>query len=166
QIAEQLKANLSPAEKAAIAERPTADLLAYAYYTKAKEIDIYGNWEGAENEKAANQKVELLEKAIQRDPNFALAYCELAKAQLNVENFELAKKAAEAALRVRPDLVEPHLALARYYWLAPDSIIGVDRVAYYDRARDELAIVRRKLPNNAEALLIEAVIGRHQNRWD
>src|SRR5204863_10008882 len=80
QIADQLKANLSPEEKAAIAERSTADLVAYAYYAKAKEIDIYRNWEGAENEKAANQKVELLEKATQRDPNFALAYCELAKA--------------------------------------------------------------------------------------
>ena len=166
QIADQLKANLSPAEKAAIAERPTADLVAYAYYTKAKEIDIYSNWEGAENEKAAKQKVELLEKATQRDPNFALAYCALAKAQLDVENFELAKKAAETALRLRPDLAEGHLALARYCWLAPDSIIGVDREAYYDRARDELAIVRRKLPNNAEALLIDATIGRHQNRWD
>jgi TolB-like protein len=166
QIADQLKVNLSPGEKAAIAERPTADLVAYAYYTKAKEIDIYTNWEGAENEKAANQKVELLEKATQRDPNFALAYCELAKAQLNVENFDLAKKAAEAALRLRPDLVEPHLAFARYCWLVPDSVVGVDRVVYYDRARDELAIVRRKLPNNAEALLIEAAIGRHQNRWD
>ena len=83
QIADQLKANLSPAEKAAIAERPTADPVAYAYYTKAKEIDIYSNWEGAENEKAANQKVELLEKATQRDPNFALAYCALAKAQID-----------------------------------------------------------------------------------
>src|SRR6266496_4252154 len=40
QIADQLKANLSPAEKAAIAERPTADLVAYAYYTKAKELEI------------------------------------------------------------------------------------------------------------------------------
>src|SRR5438093_3524979 len=98
QIANQLKANLSPAEKAAIAERPTADLVAYAYYTKAKETDIYANWEGAENEKAANQKAELLEKATQRDPNFVLAYCALAKAQLDVENFELAKKAADAAL--------------------------------------------------------------------
>jgi TolB-like protein len=166
QIADQLKANLSPAEKAAIAERPTADLVAYAYYTKAKEIDIYANWEGAENEKAAKQKVELLEKATQRDPNFAVAYCALAKAQLDVENFELAKKAAETALRLRPDLAEPHLALARYCWLAPDSFMDLDREAYYDRARDELAIVRRKLPNNAEALLIEAVIGRHQNRWD
>src|SRR5204863_8093802 len=34
------------------------------------------------------------------------------------------------------------------------------------RARDELAIVRRKLPNNAEALRIEGMIGRHENRWD
>jgi len=166
QIADQLKANLSPTEKAAIAERPTADLVAYAYYTKAKETDIYANWEGAENKKAANQKVELLEKATQRDPNFVLAYCALAKAQLDVENFELAKKAADAALRLRPDLVEPHLALARYYWLAADSIIGVDEEASRDRVRDELAIVRRMSPNNAEALLIDATVGRHQNRWD
>ncbi len=166
QIAEQLKANLSPAEKAAIAERPTADPVAYAYYTKAKEIDIYSNWEDAENEKAAKQKVELLEKATQRDPNFALAYCALAKAQMDVGNFELAKKAAETALLLRPDLAESHLALARYYWLAADSIIGVDEEASRDRAREELAIVRRTSPNNAEALLIDATVGRHQNRWD
>jgi TolB-like protein/Flp pilus assembly protein TadD len=170
QIANQLQAKLSTAERAAIAERPTADPVAYAYYAKAKEIDIYSNWEDAENEKAAKQKVELLEKATQRDPNFALAYCALAKAQLDqfdkLENFELAKKSAETALRLRPDLAEGHLALARYYWLAPDSIIGVDREAAYDRARDELAIVRRMLPNNAEALLIDATIGRRQNRWD
>ena len=82
QIADQLKANLSPAEKAAIAERPTADLVAYAYYTKAKEIDFCGDWEGAE--KSLNQKVELLEKATQRDPNFALAYCALAKTQIDL----------------------------------------------------------------------------------
>jgi TolB-like protein/predicted Ser/Thr protein kinase len=166
QIANQLQAKLSPSEKAAIAERPTADPVAYVYYTKAKEIDIYGNWEGAENEKAAKQKVELLEKAIQRDPNFTLAYCALAKAQMDVENFELAKKAAETALRLRPDLPEGHLALARYYWIAADSIIGVDEEAFRDRARDEVVIVRRMSPNNAEALLIDATVGRHQNRWD
>jgi tetratricopeptide (TPR) repeat protein len=165
-IANQLQAKLSPEESAVIAERPTTDLVAYALYTKAKEIDIYTNWEGGENEKNATQKVELLEKAIQRDPNFALAYCELTKAQLDVENFESAKKAAEAALRLRPDLVEPHLALARYYWLAPDSIVGVNREAAYERVRDELAIVRRMMPNNAEALLIDATVGRHRNRWD
>ena len=164
QIAEQLQAKLSPAEKAAIAERPTTDLVAYAYYTKAQEIDVWSNWEGWE--KSANQKVELLEKAVQRDPNFALAYCVLAKTQLYLahdpKHFELGKKAAEAALRVRPDLGEAHLELARYYFYAA---IFTDRNGY-DRARDELTIARRKLPNNSEALLIAAKIDRHQNRWD
>src|SRR6266496_3655525 len=168
QIADQLKANLSPAEKAAIAERPTADLVAYAYYTKAKELDTWSNWEG--DEKNLNQKVELLEKATQRDPNFALAYCALAKTQIdlssltgepdNRKHIELAKKAAEDALRAHPDLGEAHLELARYYFYA--GVFTND----YDRAREELAIVRRKLPNNAEALMIEGRIGRHENRWD
>jgi TolB-like protein len=165
QIADQLQAKLSPAEKAAIVERPTADLAAYALYTKAKEINIVDNWEGAE--KSANQKVELLEKAIQRDPNFALAYCALAKTHTFLstgtdEHLEFAKKAAEAALRVRPDLGEAHLELARYYFYAA----AYARTADFYRARDELAIVRRKLPNNAEALLIAAKIDRQQNRWD
>src|SRR5438874_2612893 len=167
-IADQLRAKLSPAEKAAIVERPTTDPVAYAYYTKAREMDTWSNWEG--DEKNLNQKVELLEKATQRDPNFALAYCALAKTQIdlssivgepdNRKHLELAKKAAEAALRVRPDLGEAHLELARYYFYAGSLIND------YSRARDELAIVRRKLPNNAEALTIEARIGRHENRWD
>jgi serine/threonine protein kinase len=164
QIAEQLQAKLSAAEKAAIAERPTTDLVAYAYYTKAQEIDVWSNWEGWE--KSANQKVELLEKAVQRDPNFALAYCVLAKTQLYLahdpKHLEFGKKAAEAALRVRPDLGEAHLELARYYFYAA---IFTDRNGY-DRARDELTIARRKLPNNSEALLIAAKIDRCQNRWD
>jgi tetratricopeptide (TPR) repeat protein len=46
--------------------------------------------------------------------------------------------------------------MARYYFFAFD----------YKRAREELTIVHRKLPNNAEALVIEGRIGRHENRWD
>jgi serine/threonine protein kinase len=173
-IADQLRAKLSPAEKAAIAERPTTDLMAYAYYTKAREIDIWGNWAGAE--KSLNQKVELLEKAVQRDPNFTLAYCELAKTHTDFisavevaehrNHLELAKNAAETAARLRPDLPEAHLALARYYWMAGSQVGAAEAVSYYDRARDELTIVRQMLPNNPEALFIDAKIGRHQNRWD
>jgi TolB-like protein/thioredoxin-like negative regulator of GroEL len=156
-IADQLKANLSPAEKAAIAERPTADLAAYAYYTKTKQMDIWGDWEGAK--KSLNRKVELLEKATQRDPNFALAYCALAKTHGDLSadrtHLELAKKAADAALRVRPDLGEAHRELARYYYYAGD----------FDRARDELTVARRTLPNDSETLRIAAEMDRRQNRW-
>jgi tetratricopeptide (TPR) repeat protein len=174
QIADQLRTKLSPSEKAAIAERPTTDLVAYAYYTKAKEINIYENWQGAE--KPAAQKVELLAKATQRDSNFALAYCELAKAQIELgdfspelesgKHFELAKKAAETAVRLRPDLPETHLALARYYWYIGGFVGPREAVSAYDRARDELRIVRQKLPNSPEALFLGAMVGRHQNRWD
>jgi IS30 family transposase len=82
QIADQLRSKLSPGEKAAIAERPTADLVAYALYTKATSIDDVNDWEGAE--KSLTRKGELLEKATQRDPNFALAYCALAKTQCDL----------------------------------------------------------------------------------
>jgi tetratricopeptide (TPR) repeat protein len=167
-IADQLRAKLSVEEKAAMAERPTTDLVAYAYYTKAKELDLTENWEG--DERNMKQKLELLEKATQQDPNFALAYCEIATTHLELMSMlgdpeahsqvELAKKAAETALRVRPGLGEAHLALARSYFYA-----GVF-TKNYGQARDELVIVRRKLPNNAEALMIEAMIGRHENRWD
>ena len=153
-IAIQLRAKLSVAEKAAIEERPTADLVAYAYYTKANEINIYDNWE--DEEKSASQKVELLEKATQRDPNFALAYCALAKAEADLGNFELAKKAAEAALRVRPDLGEGHRELARYCYYIRD----------FDRAHDELIVARGRLPNDSETFRIAAEIDRIQNRWD
>jgi eukaryotic-like serine/threonine-protein kinase len=171
QVANQLQAKLSAAEKAAITERPTADPVAYAYYTQAKAIGDVDDWEGAE--KRLTRKAELLEKATQRDPNFALAYCALAKTQLDLFDvthkvdkldrtpLELAaKKAAETALRVRPDLGEAHLELARYYYYA--NLFTGD----FGRARDELVMARRTLPNNAEALVIGARIDKRQNRWD
>jgi TolB-like protein len=170
QIADQLQAKLSPAEQAAIAERPTADPVAYALYTQAKAIGDVDDWEGWE--KSLTRKAELLEKATQRDPGFGLAYCSLAKTQCDLfqvtgakewssqPHLELAKKAAEAALRVRPDLGEAHLELARYYYSA--NLHTGD----FDQARDELVIARRTLPNNSEAIVIAARIDKRQNRWD
>jgi eukaryotic-like serine/threonine-protein kinase len=176
QITNQLQAKLSPAESAAIAEQPTDDPVAYAYYTQAKAIGDVADWEG--EEKNGNRQVELLEKATQRDPKFALAYCALATAQCGLyeliwdtKDLELAKKAAEAAVRVRPDLGETHLALARSYFRAAFSaagrgIPGGINTSSFDRAREELTIARRKLPNNSETFFIAARIDRHQNRWD
>ena len=61
---------------------------------------------------------------------------------------------------MRPDLGEAHLELARYYYFA--NLHTGD----FDRARDELVIARRTLPNNSEAIVIAARIDRRQNRWD
>jgi eukaryotic-like serine/threonine-protein kinase len=167
QIVNQLHARLSAAEKAAITERPTADPVAYALYTRAKEIE-WDDWEGYETPMI--RKVELLEKTTQRDANFALAYCALAETQIDLfqwgrsdlsqMHLELAKKAAEAALRVRPDLGEAHRALARYYYFA--NLHTGD----FDRAHDELVIARRTLPNDSEAISLAARIDKRQNNWD
>ena len=166
QIANQLRAELSTAEQSALAERPTADLVAYAIYTKARQIDAY-NWEG--EEQGVTRKIELLEKATERDPAFGLAYCALAKTYCdffsitgagNPGHLESARKAAQDALRVRPGLGEAHLELARYYFYA--GLASGD----FDRSRDELIIARGKLPNDSEVLLLEARIDKRQNRWE
>jgi eukaryotic-like serine/threonine-protein kinase len=174
-IADQLHAKLSPVGNVAITDKPTGDPIAYAYYAQAKAIGCRADWEGSDNYRT--RAVELLEKATQRDPNFALAYCELAKTRCifyhkiwDPKHLELAKKAAETAARLRPDLGETHLALARYYFSAGFSpawgTSGGVHADSFDRAREELAIARRKLPNSAEAIFMTGRIDRRQNRWD
>ena len=63
-------------------------------------------------------------------------------------------------MRLRPDLGEAHLELARYYYYA--NIHTGD----FQQAHDELAIARRTLPNNSEAIMTGARIDKRQNRWD
>jgi serine/threonine-protein kinase len=69
----------------------------------------------------------------------------------------LADAAVQAALRLRPNAGEAHLALAQHlYWGYRD----------YDRAREELAIAQRVLPNEPLALVLAGYIDRRQNRWN
>ncbi|PYK32042.1 MAG: hypothetical protein DME57_01315, partial [Verrucomicrobia bacterium] len=73
-IAAQLKAKLSPQQKAEIEERPTQDLDAFESYLQAKTIiDSYTN--AAEVRGALLKSLQLLDDAIKRDPNFVSAYC-------------------------------------------------------------------------------------------
>jgi len=142
-IADQLRAKLSVEEKAAITERPTTDLVAYAYYTKAKELDLTENWEG--DERNMKQKLELLEKATQQDPNFALAYCEIAMTHHDLmsmlgypeahSELELAKKAAETALRFG-DIVAAAESFTDAAWVAKQVRDGTQALRFVARARE------------------------------
>ena len=160
-IADQLHSKLSPVEKAAMVEQPTADLTAYHFYTEAEAIFAWGNWEGAEESLA--EKVDLLEKAIQRDPNFALAYCALAKAHLDLAGFtdydgqlDSAKKAVDRALQLRPHLGEAHRELARYYLYKGDL----------NAAHEASIVALRALPNDSGAFRVAGEIAARQNRWN
>src|SRR5204862_7290611 len=97
----------------------------------------------ADARKTLSEAVELLNKAVARDPNFFLAYCQLAFAHDligDTAHLALAKLAIDSAFRLRPDSGEAHLALAWHLGESSD----------YDRARAELAFAQQSLPNNAQ----------------
>src|SRR5258708_16053156 len=91
-IANELQAKLTRSEKAAIEERPTQDLVAYEFYARAVSL-IYNvqvpPFAVDEPEKSLSEAVDLLNKAVARDPNFLLAYCQLAFAHDSVYQEEI-----------------------------------------------------------------------------
>jgi TolB-like protein/Tfp pilus assembly protein PilF len=163
-IVAQLRIRLSPAEKAAVEERPTSDFEAYDYYLHGKRF-IAGAVYSATPKEDLLQATDMLNKAVSRDPNFAGAFFQLAHAhdqlylrfEPTAERLELARSAVEAVRRLRPGSGEAHLALAKHlYWTHKD----------YDRARVELAIAQQLLPNDPTPPLLGAYIDRRQGRWD
>jgi len=160
-IANQLQAKISPSEKAAISQPPTTDLTANTLYLQAKALEFK-----APQQESLLQAVDLLKEAVQRDPNFMLAYCMLGRLQIvlywggydhTAARRELANAAIQNAARLQPDAGEVHLALALYAYQG---------FREYDRARAELDLARRTLPNNADVYFVTALIDRRQGRWE
>jgi tetratricopeptide (TPR) repeat protein len=67
----------------------------------------------------------------------------------------LGQTAVDAAVRLAPDSGETHLAVASHLYIKLE----------YDRAREELAIARRTLPNNARTFELTGYIHRREGRW-
>lgn len=147
-IADQLQAKLSPSEKSAIEQPPTADVIAFDLYSRAKTLILDTGYTtlGTEN---LNKAVDLLQQALARDPRFHLAYCELASAHdsfylLGLDHTPkrrvLAEEALQDALHLSPDSGPTHLAIAQKLYM-----VDLD----YDGALAELKIARRSLPNDS-----------------
>ena len=165
-IANRLRAKVSAREKAAMQEWPTKDLVAYDLYVRAASLIDKAPYE-PNQERAKNyfQAIELLNQAIARDPAFLLGYCRLAEAHDELyfgkfdytpSRLESAKAAIDSAFHLKPDSGEAHLALATHFYHG-----HVD----YDRARHELAIAIRTLPNSARIFEWTGYIDRRQSRW-
>ncbi|MEY2537339.1 MAG: hypothetical protein QOG67_1079 [Verrucomicrobiota bacterium] len=163
-VADQLRANVSPAEKAAMREEPTDKQLAYDSYVRAG-ILLDDTALDARSGELRYEAVRLLQLAIAQDPNFLLAYCRLGSAQQGIyfngydhtpKRLARATEAVETALRLGPNRGESHLAagLLSYYCYRD-----------YDRARAELAIARPLLPNEPLVFAIPGWIDRRQGRW-
>src|SRR5947208_1850794 len=163
-IARQLQAKLSPAEKAAIEQPPTTNLIAYDRYLRAEKLFLLTPDEVSSE--TNRQAIRLLDQAVGHDPTFLLAYCLLSRihAYLYFTGFDhtparvaLAQKARDAALRLGPDRGEPHLAAAYVaYWCYRN----------YETALTEVDIARRKLPNDTAVFEIAALIARRQGDWE
>src|SRR6266436_94007 len=78
-VVSQLRAKLSPQEKAAIEERPTQDLAAYDLYLRARDLVDAIAFTATATENLV-EATHLLDEAIARDPKFLLAYYHLARA--------------------------------------------------------------------------------------
>lgn len=164
-IVSQLKTKLSPEEKAAIEQKPTADLTAYDLYIRAKTLIASATFSAPETE-SLSEAVRLLDQAIERDPAFALAYYQLAHAHDQLyfagtdhtpARLAMADAAIQSLVRLRPNSGEAHLAVAKHlYWGYLD----------YDRAREELKLAQKSLPNDPLPFLLAGYIDRRQGRWD
>jgi serine/threonine protein kinase/tetratricopeptide (TPR) repeat protein len=164
-VAEQLNAKLSASEKASVEERPTQDLAAYDLYVRAVSLIYNAQLPSTANFVDRSEAVELLNKAVARDPNFFHAYCRLAflhdliyqqEIDHSPARLALAQSAIDSAFRLRPDSGEAHLALGWHlYWGYSD----------YARARAELAVAQQSLPNNPVVYELTGLIDRREGRW-
>jgi TolB-like protein/Tfp pilus assembly protein PilF len=165
-IADQLQAKLSPNEKKAIEQPPTTDLAAFDLYSRAKSLLLTTNF-SVTNEQDVRKAIELLDKAVKRDPSFFDAYCQLAYAHEAVyavfgtdhtpARLALAEAALQAATRLRPDAAETHLARANYLYFGPRDYAG---------ALAELEIARRALPNDPRLFELTGYILRRRGQQE
>ncbi|PYJ48428.1 MAG: hypothetical protein DME87_12955, partial [Verrucomicrobia bacterium] len=146
-VADALKVQLGVKETQLLAKKPTENSEAY-------EIYLLGRFElNKFTEEGFTKSVQHFQQAIALDPKFALAYASLADAYNMIgywgylppkEAFPEAKRAAQMALNIDPDLAEAHGALGyvefQYEWK-------------FKEAESEFKEAIRLNPNSVSALL-------------
>ena len=161
EIADALSAQLTDEEKVRVAKKPTQNPKAYLLYLQAIPKE-----QGPDTLlQDYREAVDLYTQAIKLDPNFALARAHLASTCAEIFHFfepvdtwkDRARREAEAALQLEPDLGEGHFALGQcIYWFDED----------YERALKEFAIAQKLLPNDSNIGAFVAAIRRRQGRWE
>ena len=163
EIAESLQAKLTDREEQALSIKPTNNPEAYDAYLRGLAFEARGQYSIEILWKAAD----FYERAVQLDPNFAVAWARLSRADASIYNSpfasrilagrDAAKRALENAQKLRPDSPETLLALGYYqYYVLSDlrpAKITFDRI-------------RKLLPGTSEALLGLAKVTRRQGDWN
>src|SRR6516225_7734553 len=159
-IADQLNAKLSGAEQKAVAEKPTQNAAAYDAYLRGLTIE-HNNY----NYDAYVQADRNYQRAVELDPNFALAWARMAilrsflnfnAIDLNTYTAESVKQAVDRAMTLAPDAGESWIAQGSYrYRILRDFNSAF---AAYEEAR-------KRLPNSVLVYEYRGFILRRLGRW-
>lgn len=158
-IVAALQAKLSPVEKSQMERRPTENGEAYLAFVQAHNLSY-----AFEDFEKLKQSEQLYARAIELDPNFALAMARYSQLESwivhdrerTTERRGKARSLAERALQLQPDLPEARLALGFSYYYGDKD---------YDAALKEFEIAQRGLPNESEVYLDIGSIRRRQGKW-
>ncbi len=142
-IADQLRLHLTGEDRRELAKRPTDDRGAYRLYVLGRR-----EW-GEHTETGYLKSIALYKQAIEKDPNFALAYSGMADTYIQLgfdwlppkEAFPKAKDHAMKAIALDPALAEAHVSLGTHHLFH-----GWD----WSAARDELDQARKLNRNYAD----------------
>ena len=163
QIADALKANLSPSESQVLAAARTANPEAY-------DLFLRGQYEfrQAESSLAADAydlADAFYQQALARDPNFAEAAAELARTRLSRHWFvsplspaelEEVRSLIDRALVLAPNSPEAHFALGLFFYWGHRQ---------YENALAEFNRALELQPNNADARAFCAWVYRRRGEW-
>jgi TolB-like protein/Tfp pilus assembly protein PilF len=158
QVAQALDITLLEPERRSLRRRPTQNLEAYEYYLRGNE-----SWRQSLWPVAARAAADAYARAVELDPDFAVAYAALSRARVWLHfrglstDLSSALAALDEATRLGPELVETQMARGYYHYYGDQD---------YGRALEVFRAALRRQPNNAEALGIVGAIHRRQGVWD
>lgn len=158
-VVDELHVVLEAPKDSGVSAIPTRNLEAYDYYLRAR-VFVRGAW-SASNNRAA---IEMLTRAVARDTTFALAYAWLSIAQTNAQwlhaqgadHLQLAKSAAERALKLDARLPDAQRALGFYYYACCQD---------YRRALVHLERSRAGRPGDAQVIMFIGNAHKRAGRW-
>ena len=156
-IVEGLRVELSPAEQVGIGKAATRNPAAYEQYLRGRDLFARFIFRTL-SEDDCDQAIAHFERAIQLDPNFALAHDGLGACHVNrvfkgfggSEDYEQAEKAFTRALELDPNIVEARMLMVFVYlWRGQKQ-----------KARDEVSRARREAPNEPVVHFVKALLHR------
>ena len=161
-IAEALQAKLTGREEQALAVKPTNNPEAYDAYLRGLAFDSRSGFSHSNEllEKARG----FYERAVQLDPNFAIAWARLSRADAHLyfitnaaASRDAAKRALENAQKLQPNSPETLLALGYYQYQV---------LSDYGPAKTTFGRVSKMLPGSSEVPKALGRVARREGHWD